>query len=86
MKPTSFHLHLSSEDSQGLMAFYRDTVGLPPQQGMEDFAVQLSQGASLGFGGHSETHGRSKEPSRVLCGGHPREPGGARGEGRRVLP
>ena len=48
------------------MAFYRDTVGLPQQAGMEDFALQLPQGASLGFGGHSETHGRSKDPSRVL--------------------
>ncbi len=66
MNPTSFHFHLSSEEPRGLMAFYRDTVGLSPQEGMEDFALQLPQGASLGFGGHSETHGRAKEPSRVL--------------------
>jgi predicted enzyme related to lactoylglutathione lyase len=66
MKPTSFLLNLTSEDRDRLMAFYRDTVGLPPQEGMEEFALQLPQGASLAFDGHSETHGRTKEPSRVL--------------------
>ncbi|MGH2609565.1 MAG: VOC family protein [Tepidiformaceae bacterium] len=66
MKPTSFLLNLTSEDRDTLMAFYRDIVGLPPQEGMEEFALQLPQGASLAFDGHSDTHGRTKEPSRVL--------------------
>ncbi len=66
MQATSFLINLTSDDRDRLMAFYRDTVGLPPQEGMEEFALQLPQGASLAFDGHSETHGRSKEPSRVL--------------------
>ncbi len=66
MKVDSFLLNLTSDDRDRLMAFYRDVVGLPPQEGMEEFALQLPQGASLAFDGHSETHGRTKEPSRVL--------------------
>ena len=66
VRPTSFLLNLTSDNRDRLMAFYRDVVGLPPQEGMEEFALQLPQGASLAFDGHSETHGRSKEPSRVL--------------------
>ena len=66
MKVDSFLLNLTSDNRDRLMAFYRDVVGLPPQEGMEEFALQLPQGASLAFDGHSETHGRTKEPSRVL--------------------
>ena len=66
MQVSSFHLHLSSDIPGRLMAFYRDTIGLPPAAGMEDFAVVLGPATTIGFGGHSETHGRTKEPSRVL--------------------
>ncbi|MEX0781743.1 MAG: VOC family protein [Dehalococcoidia bacterium] len=66
MKVTDFMINLTSEDREGLMAFYRDVVGLPPKAGMDEFALELGPGATLAFDGHSEVHGRTKEPARVL--------------------
>lgn len=66
MKVSSLFLNLNSDDPHRLMAFYRDIVGLEPQPDSGEFALQLGPGATLGFDGHSEVHGRTREPARVL--------------------
>ncbi|MGI8927223.1 MAG: VOC family protein [Tepidiformaceae bacterium] len=66
MNVTSVIINLTSEDPARLQKFYREVVGLPPQEGMGEGALILSAGATLIFDGHSETHGPTKEPQRVL--------------------
>lgn len=65
MKVSHLFVNLTSEDPGRLAAFYRDVVGLPPQEGMGEGALNAG-GATLGFDGHSETRGRAREPQRVL--------------------
>ena len=53
-------------DAASLDAFYKDVVGLERQEGMGEHALQLGAGTTLGFDGHSELTGPTKEPARVL--------------------
>jgi predicted enzyme related to lactoylglutathione lyase len=63
---TSFFLNINSEQPARLGAFYRDVVGLPVQEGMGDWAFNIGPGTTLGIDGHSEVHGRAKDPARIL--------------------
>lgn len=65
MEIQNFHVQVTSENPERLIAFYRDTVGLPgvPEIGEGAFKVG---GANFFVDGHSETKGPAKEPNRVL--------------------
>ena len=65
MKVNTLFVNLTSEDPQRLMKFYSDVVGLPKKPEMGEGALDAG-GATLGFDGHSETKGSTKEPTRVL--------------------
>ena len=65
MEIASFAINITSEDPARLMRFYKDVVGLPPQEGMGDGALKAG-GATLFIDGHSDTKGGAKEPQRVL--------------------
>ena len=65
MKVTNTLVNITSENPQRLLAFYRDTVGLPLHPDMGEFAVEAG-GTTLAFDEHSQTKGATKEPSRVL--------------------
>ena len=65
MHVTSFNINLTSEDPQRLIAFYRDVLQLPQIPEIGEGAFQAG-GAALLVDGHSETHGPTKEPQRVL--------------------
>ncbi|MEX2245261.1 MAG: VOC family protein [Dehalococcoidia bacterium] len=65
MKPTGLFINVNSEDPQRLMKFYADVVGLPRKPEMGEGALDAA-GATLGFDGHSELKGATKEPARVL--------------------
>lgn len=64
MEIVDFTLNLTSEDPGRLIAFYRDVVGLAPD---ERFGHSLKAGpARLRITGHSQTKGPSKDPTRSL--------------------
>jgi predicted enzyme related to lactoylglutathione lyase len=65
MQVSGVFLNLNSTDPQGLMAFYRDVIGLPPQPDMGEGALNAGN-CTLGFDGHSELSGRAKDPKRTL--------------------
>ena len=65
MNVSSVFLNINSEDPQRLYTFYRDVVGLPVQEGMGEQALNVA-GMTLGFDGHSDLKGATKEPARVL--------------------
>ena len=65
MNVTGSFVNITTEDAARLGAFYRDTVGLTQEEGMGPYAFKFG-GTTLAFDGHSETHGATKEPSRVL--------------------
>jgi predicted enzyme related to lactoylglutathione lyase len=65
MKPTTLFLNLTSDQPEQLMSFYRDVVGLEPRPDMGPMALDAG-GAVLGFDGHSETSGKTREPQRAL--------------------
>lgn len=65
MQVDSVFVQLSSEQPQELLRFYRDIVGLPPAQGLEEFALNAA-GTTIGFDAHSEITGDTREPARVL--------------------
>jgi predicted enzyme related to lactoylglutathione lyase len=56
---------LSSEDQDGLRAFYRDIVALPPRPEYGPNAFSFGK-AVLNISEHSETKGATKEPHRVI--------------------
>jgi len=66
MKVTSLYINLTSDNPQRLGAFYRDVVGLQQDPDAGEWSFHAGEGASIGIDGHSETAGRTKEPSRVL--------------------
>ncbi len=66
MNVTDCFINITSEDPDRLVAFYRDVVGLQLKPEMGDHSFHVGPGATLSIDGHSETHGRSKEPSRIL--------------------
>lgn len=65
MQINNFHVQITSENPERLIAFYAETVGLPRAEGMGDGAFVVG-GANFFVDGHSETKGSSKEPNRVL--------------------
>lgn len=65
MKINNFHIQITSEDPERLRTFYRDIVGLPAAADMGDGAFVVA-GANLFVDGHSDTHGMTKEPARML--------------------
>ena len=65
MNVTAFNLNITSEQPNALIAFYRDVVGLPTDPDLGDWAFKVG-GAHLVIDGHSEVHGRAKEPQRYL--------------------
>jgi predicted enzyme related to lactoylglutathione lyase len=65
MNVQQFTLNYTIDQPDRLFAFYRDTVGLEVNPDMGDHALNAG-GAVLFFDGHSETHGKAKEPQRYL--------------------
>ncbi|MBI1885623.1 MAG: VOC family protein [Chloroflexi bacterium] len=55
-----------TEDLHRLVPFYRDVLGLKPQMEAEGFVVFGSEGAQVVIGVHSEVHGRSRDPNRIM--------------------
>ena len=66
MRITNAIINITSDNPERLTAFYRDTVGLGPQPEQGEGALQVVPGLTLHVNGHSETHGQTKEPHRVL--------------------
>jgi predicted enzyme related to lactoylglutathione lyase len=65
----NFFLGPTSENPQRLFEFYRDVVGLPPQEGMGEWAL-VAGGATIGFASHHDTCGMAAQPSRFLLDFH----------------
>ena len=55
-----------TEDLDGLVKFYRDTLGLTPHSVRPDFVSFKWGETRLGIGRHSEVRGRTAEPYRVM--------------------
>lgn len=64
MQVTEFRINLTSEEPDQLLAFYRDVVGFPVQE--PSGGLNVCPAVQLFIDGHSETHGATKEPMRVL--------------------
>lgn len=65
MNVTGSVINITSDNAARLGEFYRDTVGLEPEPGFGPHAFKFG-GTILTFDGHSETHGPTREPSRVI--------------------
>ncbi len=65
MKVNNTLINITTENPEALMKFYTEVVGLPKNPNMGDSAVDAG-GTTLGFDGHSEIKGKTKEPARVL--------------------
>jgi predicted enzyme related to lactoylglutathione lyase len=65
MKVSNTLVNITSENPERLMKFYTEVVGLPKNPNMGDGAVDAG-GTTLGFDGHSQIRGATKEPERVL--------------------
>ena len=68
MNVEQFVVNVNSPETEKLIAFYRDTVGLRvnPDFGPGAFMVGSSSFVALIVEGHSEVKGATKEPQRVL--------------------
>ncbi len=56
-----------SEDLNNLLPFYRDTVGLAPEQAGPGFVVlNGTEGRALAIGTHSDVHGKNADPARHI--------------------
>ena len=56
-----------TEEMGRLVPFYRDVLGLQQEMDTPEFAVFASEdGPQLAIGTHSEVHGRSGDPYRVM--------------------
>jgi predicted enzyme related to lactoylglutathione lyase len=56
-----------SQDHKKLVPFYRDTIGLAVEDdGPNQCVFASSTGARLLLGTHSEVHGSSREPDRII--------------------
>lgn len=64
MDIASFNVNITTDQPERMTAFYRDVVGLPVNEQTGGFLA--GPGAMLLIDGHSETHGKAKEPHRVL--------------------
>ena len=58
-------VNVTSEQPDELKRFYRDVVGLPPNPDAGEAAF-MAGSAMFIIDGHSEIHGKTKEPARVL--------------------
>ncbi len=65
MKVDQFVVNINSEQPETLIAFYRDIVGLRPNEEMGTGAF-MAGSSSFIIEGHSEVKGATKEPQRVL--------------------
>ena len=68
MKVHQFVVNINSEQPETLIAFYRDIVGLTPNEEMGPgaFMAGSSSFIALIIEGHCEVKGAAKEPQRVL--------------------
>ena len=68
MKVDQFVVNINSEQPETLIAFYRDVVGLTPNEEMGPgaFMAGSSSFIALIIEGHSDVKGATKEPHRVL--------------------
>jgi predicted enzyme related to lactoylglutathione lyase len=64
MKPTHLIFNITSEQPEALNQFYEDVVGLERDNASGGFLI--GESALFTIDGHSETHGRAKEPHRYL--------------------
>ena len=55
-----------TDNLEGLVAFYRDTLGLEPHSVLPEFVAFQWGDMRLSLGTHSEVHGQSREPLRVM--------------------
>lgn len=63
MRVTGFSINLTTDQVDAMTAFYRDTLGLAQCEMSQGFIVG---GPEIHIDGHSQTSGRTKEPSRCL--------------------
>jgi hypothetical protein len=62
---TDFILNVTSDQAEELRRFYREIVRLQPAPSVSEFAFRVG-GGFFSIDGHSEVHGRAKEPQRYL--------------------
>jgi catechol 2,3-dioxygenase-like lactoylglutathione lyase family enzyme len=65
---TGFFLDITTEDPPGMVAFYRDIIGLAPFPDVGPHGLRVCEGALLHFDTHDATRGPVKEPSRLIIG------------------
>ena len=65
MKVNQLIINVTSENPEGLIAFYKDVVGLTQNRQLGEGAFDAG-GTMFMIDGHSETKGATKEPQRVL--------------------
>lgn len=70
MNVNNISIQLASEDPKRLLAFYRDVVQLPPEEGMGEEAFKLGPGATLFVVDHSQVAGPTREPARAIIDLH----------------
>jgi predicted enzyme related to lactoylglutathione lyase len=66
MKVTNTIININSDNPERLQKFYSEVVQLPPMPNMGPGMFDIGSGAILAVDGHSELHGATKEPPRVL--------------------
>jgi predicted enzyme related to lactoylglutathione lyase len=66
MKTTSFIVNVTSDQTEAMIAFYRDVVQLAQNPNIGEGAFEISPGATFIIDGHSDVKGMTKEPARVL--------------------
>ena len=55
-----------TEELEGVVPFYRDTLGLEPHSERPDFVSFKWGDMRLGIGKHSHVKGRTREPNRIM--------------------
>ncbi len=55
-----------TEDLEGMLGFYRDTLGLTPHSVRPRFVSFKWGGVRLGIGAHDRVSGKAKDPFRVM--------------------
>ena len=66
MNVTGLIININSADPNGLMAFYRDVVGLPTHPDVNRESTLIAGGSELVFDNHSKISGPSPQPERIL--------------------
>lgn len=70
MNISNVSIQLASPDPARLLAFYRDVVQLPAEEGMGDGALSLGPSAVLFVVDHSQVTGPTREPARAIIDLH----------------